>query len=114
MDLINSVIDFLNGIIWSNALVYFCLITGLYFSIRTKFLQVRLIKPMVKYLFEGKDSKEGISSFQALCTALAGLGRDPALTVALILAASGVVAPRCGKQTTFFCPTSLTFGKSVT
>lgn len=72
MDLINSVIDFLNGIIWSNALVYFCLITGLYFSIRTKFLQVRLIKPMVKYLFEGKDSKEGISSFQALCTALAG------------------------------------------
>lgn len=72
MDAINSVINFLNGIIWSQALVYFCLITGLYFSIRTKFLQVRLIKPMVKYIFEGKDSKEGISSFQALCTALAG------------------------------------------
>ena len=72
MNAINSVIDFLNGIIWSQALVYFCLITGLYFSIRTKFLQVRLIKPMVKYIFEGKDSKEGISSFQALCTALAG------------------------------------------
>ncbi len=72
MEIINSVIDFLNGIIWSNALIVLCLVTGLYFSVRTKFLQVRLIKPMVKYMFEGKDSKQGISSFQALCTALAG------------------------------------------
>jgi alanine or glycine:cation symporter, AGCS family len=72
LDIINGVIDFLNGIIWSQALIYLCLITGLYFSIRTKFLQVRLIGPMVKLMFEGKDSKEGISSFQALCTALAG------------------------------------------
>lgn len=72
MDFINSVIDFLNGIIWSYALIILCLVTGLYFSIRTRFLQIRLIKPMVKHMFEGKDSKEGISSFQALCTALAG------------------------------------------
>lgn len=72
LDIINSVIDFLNGIIWSNALIGLCLLTGLYFSIRSRFLQIRLIKPMVKLMLEGKDSTRGISSFQALCTALAG------------------------------------------
>ena len=31
----------LNGIIWSDALICLCLGAGLYFSIRTRFLQVR-------------------------------------------------------------------------
>ena len=72
MEAINKVIDFLYNIIWSMPLVYLCLLSGLYFSLRTKFVQLRFLKPMIKLIFEGKESQRGISSFQALCTALAG------------------------------------------
>jgi AGCS family alanine or glycine:cation symporter len=34
-----EIIGVLNGIVWSNALIVLCLGTGLYFSIRTRFLQ---------------------------------------------------------------------------
>ncbi|MFE9275163.1 alanine/glycine:cation symporter family protein [Paenibacillus glucanolyticus] len=67
-----TVVNWLNGIIWSNALIYLCLATGLFFTIATRFLQVRHIKDMLKLMFEGKGSEAGISSFQALSMALAG------------------------------------------
>lgn len=67
-----TVVNWLNGIIWSNALIYLCLATGLFFTIATRFLQVRHIKDMLKLMFQGKGSEAGISSFQALSMALAG------------------------------------------
>ncbi len=67
-----EVVDFLNSIIWSTPLVVLCLLTGVYFSIRLKFPQVRLIKDMVKYLFASDDSAEGVSSFQSFAMALGG------------------------------------------
>ena len=30
-----EVVDFFNGLIWSKALIYGCLVVGLYFSVRT-------------------------------------------------------------------------------
>ena len=59
-----------NSLIWSNALIYLLLIIGIYFSIRMRFFQVRLIKDMFKLLVEGDKSKAGISSFQALAVAI--------------------------------------------
>lgn len=67
-----EVIGVLNGIVWSNALIALCLGTGLYFSIRTRFLQVRHIREMFRLLFDGKSSESGVSSFQALAMSLAG------------------------------------------
>ena len=67
-----QVIDFLNGIIWSKALVYLCLGAGVYFSILMKFPQVRLIKDMVSQLAGGTESKRGISSMQSFSMALGG------------------------------------------
>lgn len=61
-----------NAVIWSNALIYLLLLVGVYFSWRMQFFQVRLIKDMVKLLFEGDRSKAGISSFQALSVSLSG------------------------------------------
>ncbi|MCL1810568.1 MAG: sodium:alanine symporter, partial [Clostridiales bacterium] len=69
MGIIQSIADFLNDIIWGPWFIWSFLAVGLYFSIRTRFLQVRLLKPMVKLLFKGEKSDKGISSFQALCTA---------------------------------------------
>ncbi|MGH4123969.1 MAG: alanine/glycine:cation symporter family protein [Clostridium sp.] len=67
-----NLINALSSLIWSKALIYLCLGTGIYFSIRTRFLQVRHIKDMVRYLFGGGDSSEGVSSFQAFAMSVAG------------------------------------------
>ena len=53
-------------------LVVFALGAGVYFTIATRFLQIRYFKEMIKLLFEGKSSETGISSFQAFCLALSG------------------------------------------
>jgi len=65
-------VDFLNSIIWSPALIYLCLAAGLFYSIQTRFVQVRLFKEMYTLLLSGKDSERGISSFQALSVSLSG------------------------------------------
>lgn len=67
-----QIIDFLNGIIWSKALVFLCLGAGVYFSIILKFPQIRLIGDMVGQLKSGKASKSGVSSLQSFSMALGG------------------------------------------
>ena len=75
MDWLTSAIETVNSWVWSPALVALCLIAGLYFSFRTRFVQVRRFGEMFRLLFgsAGKDKKKtGISSFQAFAMALSG------------------------------------------
>ncbi len=67
-----GLVNLVNGIIWSPALIYLCLGAGLFYSIMTRFVQVRLFGEMISLLFKGKSSAQGISSFQALAVSLAG------------------------------------------
>ena len=67
-----NIVNAVNNVVWSNWLVYLCLGAGIYFSLRTKFSQIRNLKEMVHLLFAGEKSEEGISSFQGFCTTLAG------------------------------------------
>ena len=67
-----NIVSSINSVVWSVALVWTCLGVGIYFSIRTRFSQIRNIKEMVALLFSGQKSEKGISSFQGFCTALAG------------------------------------------
>ncbi|MDO9478878.1 MAG: sodium:alanine symporter, partial [Pseudohongiella sp.] len=53
----------INNIIWSPALVFLCLGAGLFYSIQTRFAQVRLVREMWRLLFRKNSSTEGISSF---------------------------------------------------
>ncbi|MFB3166955.1 alanine/glycine:cation symporter family protein [Neobacillus sp. 179-C4.2 HS] len=62
----------INGYLWSPPLIIFICAVGLYFSVRTRFLQIRHVKEMVRLLFSGKSSNEGVSSFQALAMSLSG------------------------------------------
>ena len=83
-------IGYLNGIIWSSALIYLCLGTGLYFSLRTKFLQVRHFRHMIKIMTEGRSSDAGVSSFQALTMSLSGrVGTGNIAGVATAIAIGG-------------------------
>ena len=67
-----EIVATINGYVWSGALVYLCLGTGLFFSILTRFVQVRQFREMIRLLFAGKESDAGISSFQALAVSLSG------------------------------------------
>ena len=67
-----GLVNLANSIIWSPALIYLCLGAGLFYSILTRFVQVRLFGEMIRLLFKGKPSNDGISSFQALAVSLAG------------------------------------------
>ncbi|EDY83327.1 amino acid carrier protein [Verrucomicrobiia bacterium DG1235] len=86
----SSIVSFLNDIIWSNWLVGLCLLAGLYFSLATRFLQVRQIGAMVRYLFSGKESENGLSSFQAFALAVSGrVGTGNIVGVATAIAMGG-------------------------
>ncbi|NQD70685.1 sodium:alanine symporter family protein, partial [Sphingobacterium shayense] len=67
-----NIVKTLSNLVWSDFLIYLCLFSGLYFSIRTGFLQVTYLKHMVKLLFVKSDSDKGISSFQAFALAISG------------------------------------------
>lgn len=68
----NELFNQINAIVWSPALVFLCLGAGLYFSVRSRFLQLRHFKEMIRLIFQGKVSETGISPFQALSMTLAG------------------------------------------
>ena len=72
MDGVSDFIGCLNVIIWSEALIYLALGAGLFYSILTRFVQVRLFREMLHLLFSSKESERGISSFQALAVSLSG------------------------------------------
>ncbi|MDN3380198.1 MULTISPECIES: alanine/glycine:cation symporter family protein [unclassified Pseudoalteromonas] len=61
-----------NDVVWSSALIYLCLGAGLFYSILTRFAQVRHFKEMCKLLLTSNRSTTGISSFQALAVSLSG------------------------------------------
>jgi AGCS family alanine or glycine:cation symporter len=67
-----EIVSTINGYVWSSALIYLCLGAGLFFSILTRFAQVRHFREMIRLLFAGKESDRGISSFQALAVSLSG------------------------------------------
>jgi len=69
---VQEIVDMLNGFIWSPALIYLCLGTGLFFTVLTRFVQIRQFKEMFRLLLSGKSSEKGISSFQALAVSLSG------------------------------------------
>ncbi|MBR4913026.1 MAG: alanine:cation symporter family protein [Bacteroidales bacterium] len=68
-----AVIETIYSWVWSPALVGLCLLSALYFSLRTRFVQVRRFGEMFRLLFStDKKQKTGITSFQAFAMALSG------------------------------------------
>lgn len=65
-------VETVSNLVWSPALIILCIVVGLFFSLSTRFLQLRHFAEMIRQMFRGKSSDEGISSFQALSLALSG------------------------------------------
>ncbi|GAB3223575.1 alanine:cation symporter family protein [Algoriphagus aestuariicola] len=85
-----EIIDAINGIIWSNALIFLCLAAGVYFSFALKFIQLTYVREMVGLLFKGQSSEKGVSSFQAFAIAISGrVGTGNIAGVATAIAMGG-------------------------
>ncbi|MCM6779092.1 alanine:cation symporter family protein, partial [Nocardia sp. CDC159] len=83
-------LDAVNGYIWSDNLVYLCLAAGVYFSVRSRFVQVRQIPEMIRLMLQGEKSAAGVSSFQALAMSLSGrIGTGNIAGVATAIAFGG-------------------------
>ncbi len=89
MDL-KTMVGTVNDWVWGYPLVLLCLGAGLFFSVWTRFLQLRHIKGMVGQLWSGKASASGISSFQGFAMALGGrVGTGNIVGVATAIAMGG-------------------------
>ena len=89
-----EIVSTLSSWVWGMPFIFFCLATGLYFSCRMRFMQVRYFKEMFTMLFQGKSSSSGISSFQAFSLALAGrvgTGNIAGVATAIALGGPGAV-----------------------
>ena len=90
-----KIVSIVNEIVWNPLLVVLLVGAGLYFSIRTRFVQVRRFGLMIRSLFAKAErlddgSKRGISSFEAFCIALSGrVGTGNIVGVATAIALGG-------------------------
>lgn len=84
------IIEKIYNVVWSDVLVFLCLITGVYFSIRFKMPQITYLKQMVLLLFNNNASDKGITSFQAFSLAISGrVGTGNIAGVATAIAMGG-------------------------
>ncbi len=93
--------DFLQrayALVWGAPALFLILGIGIYFSIRTGFAQLRLLPKALKLFFVRLSGREeasgGVSSFQALCTALAatvGTGNLAGVAGAIAIGGPGAV-----------------------
>jgi alanine or glycine:cation symporter, AGCS family len=91
MDLLNNFIGNVNTYLWSYILIVMLIGLGLYFTVRTNFVQFRMFGEMIRLLGEGaKADKKGVSSFQAFCISTASrVGTGNLAGVALAITAGG-------------------------
>ena len=90
----DALVTSLNNLIWSKALIALCLGAGLYFSIRTRFMQVRGFGEMLRLMRQGTASDAGVSSFQALAMSLSGrvgIGNIAGVATAIAYGGPGAV-----------------------
>lgn len=83
-------VNAVNAVVWSPALIVLLIGAGLYFSVRTRFVQVRKVPLMIRLLFSKSGDNKGVSSFQAFCLALSGrVGTGNIVGVATAIAIGG-------------------------
>ncbi len=89
-----QILETINSIIWSKALIALCLGAGLWFSFRTRFMQVRGLVEMTRLTFSGQSSEAGVSSFQALSLSMAGrigIGNIAGVATAIAFGGPGAI-----------------------
>ena len=88
----------INNLLWNYGLVYLLLGSSIWFTLRGRFLQFRLLPLATRLLFHSRatdlEKSNGISSFQALCTTLAshvGTSNLAGVAIAISLGGPGAI-----------------------
>ncbi|MEG0307182.1 MAG: alanine/glycine:cation symporter family protein [Clostridium sp.] len=91
MEFLAGKVDIINTFMWSYVLIFLLISVGIYFSIKTNFVQFRYLKEMFKLLKPSNtDKQDGVSSFQAFCISTASrVGTGNIAGVAMAVAAGG-------------------------
>lgn len=99
MDMLKT-LEILNDKLWNKLLIFLLLGTGIYYSMRLRFLQIRQLGRINQQVFGNvfkkgeKADMDGMSSFQALATAIAaqvGTGNLAGVATAISLGGPGAV-----------------------
>ncbi|HLR00180.1 MAG TPA: alanine/glycine:cation symporter family protein [Sphingobacterium sp.] len=85
-----QILNEFKDVLWDYCLIFLCLGVGVYFSIRTGFLQITYLKEMLRLIFRRQSSDKGISSFQAFALSISGrVGTGNIVGVATAIAYGG-------------------------
>lgn len=93
-EMFSNVVAKTNDFMYSYLLIILLLAGGLYFTIRTKFVQLRMVRESVKVVSEKKSNKNSVSSFQALMVSTAsrvGTGNIVGVANAIAIGGYGAV-----------------------
>lgn len=76
MEIVEKIVALVNTVLWDYLLLFLLVGTGIFYTFQLKFIQVRKFGKGMKLLFgefsfNGAKDKKGLSSFQALTTAIA-------------------------------------------
>ena len=97
MNIFNNIVLSLNNFLWSYVLIVLLLTLGIYFTFKSKFVQFRYFKEMIRLLGASSPSdkeKGQVSSFQAFCISTAsrvGTGNIAGIAIAITLGGPGSV-----------------------
>ena len=90
-----SLVSAVNNVLWGHVLVYLLLVAGVWFSFRLRLVQLGGFGHMFSLLKSSRTSdRQGISSFQALCTSLSarvGTGNLAGVAIAISVGGPGAV-----------------------
>ena len=95
MDYIQAnLIDPVSRVLYTYVLIYLLVAVGIYFTIRTRFIQIRYFGRMLRQVLHSRENGDGISSFQAFCIGLAsrvGTGNIAGVAIALTVGGPGAI-----------------------
>ena len=97
LDALNDLITLVNETLWTYLLIGALIICGLYFTVRTRFVQFTMIGDMFRQLFDASPAsgpKKHISSFQAFAVSVAtrvGTGNLAGVATAIAVGGPGAV-----------------------
>ena len=94
MEFANRLLGLLNDWLYGYILIALLVVVGLYFSLRTGFVQFRLLGHSIKLLLEKTTDENAVSSFQALMISTAsrvGVGNIAGVATAIATGGAGAV-----------------------
>lgn len=97
MEMLHGIVNEINSFLWTYVIIIALISSGIIFTLKTKFVQLRMLKEMAKLTLGNVGAKtEGkeISGFQAFCVSTAsrvGVGNIAGVAIAIVTGGPGAI-----------------------